>query len=384
MADQVTEVTSQSWFSRIGGAFKGVLFGLVMLLASFVLLFWNEGRAVKRHKALQEGSGLVVSVDAAKMDPAHEGALIHLSGEAATTETLSDPDFPVSENALRLRRAVEIYQWRESESRKTRKKLGGGSETVTTYSYNRGWSSNLEDSSRFKEPSGHENPTSIRFPASEETAREVSLGGYHLSEGDVRRIDRWEDVGVAEAAVLPEGARARDGGIYVGRNPDAPEVGDLRIRFGVVRPTTISLVGMQQGQTIGDYRTTNGDTIHVLEVGSHDAAAMFQSAESANQTLTWILRGVGFVVMFLAFLMMLSPLKVLADVVPFIGTIVGSGTALISFLVAAVFSLGTIAIAWIVYRPPVGIGLLVLMAGAGVMVIMTMRRSRRVVPATGS
>ena len=28
-----------------------------------------------------------------------------------------------------------MYQWRENSSRKTRKKLGGGEETVTTYTY---------------------------------------------------------------------------------------------------------------------------------------------------------------------------------------------------------------------------------------------------------
>lgn len=44
--DVVTEVTKQSWFSRIGGSFKGVAFGALLVIAAIPLLFWNEGRAV--------------------------------------------------------------------------------------------------------------------------------------------------------------------------------------------------------------------------------------------------------------------------------------------------------------------------------------------------
>ena len=45
--DRFTEVTQQSWFSRITGAVKGILVGLVLFVVSFPLLFWNEGRAVQ-------------------------------------------------------------------------------------------------------------------------------------------------------------------------------------------------------------------------------------------------------------------------------------------------------------------------------------------------
>ena len=57
--DSFTEVTHQSWGSRLGGAFKGIVFGIILFIVSFPLLFWNEGRAVKRHKTLEEGGGAV-------------------------------------------------------------------------------------------------------------------------------------------------------------------------------------------------------------------------------------------------------------------------------------------------------------------------------------
>jgi hypothetical protein len=59
-----TESTTQSWFSRIGNAIKGVLVGLVLFVVSFPLLFWNEGRAVQAYMGLAEGKNSVVSVPA--------------------------------------------------------------------------------------------------------------------------------------------------------------------------------------------------------------------------------------------------------------------------------------------------------------------------------
>ena len=101
--DSFTEVSSQGWFSRIGGALVGIPIGMLMFLASFVVLFWNEGRAVRTAKSLAEGEKGVVSVVTDKVDPAHENALVHVSGMADTDETIKDPRFPVSAKALRLR-----------------------------------------------------------------------------------------------------------------------------------------------------------------------------------------------------------------------------------------------------------------------------------------
>ena len=101
----VTEVTRQSWFSRLGGAFKGVLFGFILILLGLWLLFWNEGRTVRRAKALDEGAGVVTAVAADRVDTANEGRLVHLSGTAATFDVLQDEVFGVRENAIRLERS---------------------------------------------------------------------------------------------------------------------------------------------------------------------------------------------------------------------------------------------------------------------------------------
>jgi hypothetical protein len=103
---------------------------------------------------------------------------------------------------------------------------------------------------------------------------------------------------------------------------------------------------------------------------------MIRTEQSSNARLTWILRLVGFVVMALGIGLVLNPLKVLADVVPFIGSIVGFGVGVIAFLLAAVLSLITIALSWIAVRPVLGISLLAA-AGIGIIALVMLSRSRR-------
>ena len=135
MSDSFTETTTKSWGSRLGESIKGVLFGLVLIVGSGIFLFWNEGRAVQTQRSLTEGASLVVPVDPARVDPANDGKLVHLSGDLKPGAPLADPDFTVSATALRLVRTVEMYQWKEESKTETRKNVGGSEETVTTYEY---------------------------------------------------------------------------------------------------------------------------------------------------------------------------------------------------------------------------------------------------------
>ena len=52
MSDEVTEVSYQSWFSRIGGALSGMFVGLFLFVVAFPILFMNEGRALHRAQDL--------------------------------------------------------------------------------------------------------------------------------------------------------------------------------------------------------------------------------------------------------------------------------------------------------------------------------------------
>lgn len=380
--DSFSEVTSQGWGSRLLESIKGVLVGAGFFLGSFPLLIWNEGRAVKTARSLEEGAGAVVSVAAERVDPGNQGKLVHMAGEATTGETLSDPDFGISAPAIHLERVVETYQWDEDEKSETRNKLGGGTETVKTYSYKKVWSDKLIDSGSFKKPEGHENPAARPFEPREWTAQKVTLGGYTLSAGQVGRLDKTEPVTISGSAALPAETAAKAKAVaaqnifYAGKDPASPAIGDARVSFKVVKPAVVSLVSRQVGETFEPYRAKAGGTVDLLVYGQQSADTMFQAAQDANATLTWILRGVGFFIMFMGLVMVFKPISVFGDVIPIVGTLLGAGLAVFAGAVAAALSLVTIAISWLFYRPLVGI-LLLLLAGGAIAGLMYLSAQRK-------
>lgn len=384
--DSVTEVTHQSWFGRLGSALKGIVVGTVLVIAAVVLLSWNEGRAVDRSRALASGAAAVVPAAVDRVDPANEGRLLHVAGTATTTDRLADPIFGIAVTALRLERTVEMYQWREETSSETREKLGGGTETVTTYRYTRSWDSRLADSSRFKQPEGHRNPATMPLASESWQAGNVTLGAFRLSEGLVSRIDRSRPLALADhTARLPAAMAGRPVAVhgeelYLGQDPAAPQVGDLRVRFAVVEPTAVSVVSQQYGDGFVPFATPTGE-VELLEQGIVPADAMFRTAEQENTLLTWALRLVGFVVMTIGLRAALSILAVAASVIPLLGQVVGAGLSLIAGTLALALSLVVVALAWIAQRPVLGIGLLV--AGAAVAVGLVVLRRRGVAPPAG-
>ncbi len=376
MSDYV-EVTRQGLGGRGKDSLGGAFFGFILVLAGTVLLFWNEGRAVKRYLALKEGAGAVVSTSADPINPSTEGKLVHLSGETKTNEPIGDADFGISASGIRLDRHSEMYQWIEEVRSETKEKVGGGTETVKRYSYTRAWRDRPVDSSQFKVPGGHQNPKTMLFGSASVTAAKVTLGAFTLPDFLVSRIGGGgplavESLDQASAEVKSQG-KLSGGGVYFGSNPEAPEVGDLRVKFSLVPTGIVSIVAQQSGSTFVPYQAKSG-AVELLELGSVSASDMFQMAQDRNKMLTWALRIGGFILLMVAFSMILRPLAVLASVLPFLGRLARTGIGIVSFLLAAVVATFTISVAWIFYRPILGITILAL----GIMVlVMLVKRSKK-------
>jgi hypothetical protein len=380
MPDTFTEKTSQSWFSRIGGSFAGAVVGIIMMLVAFPMLWWNEGRAVRTAQGLAEGAGAVVSVAADTVDASRDGALVHVSGLATTTETLTDEEFGVAAPSLTLVRSVEMFQWREEKKSEKRKKLGGSEETTTTYTYRTSWSRTAIDSADFRQPDGHRNPGRLPWESKTIVAEQVTLGAFTLPRDLVATIAAREPLrivasGAGGAAASP-GVRAVDGGFYRGANPEAPAVGDVRIQYEVVNPQVVSVVAVQRGTSFEAYPTKAGTTILMLETGAVAANAMFKAAESSNRLTAWVLRAVGLFLMFLGLFLVFRPIAVVGSVVPMLGSLVGGGIGFVAFFVALALSLVTISLAWLAYRPMLAVGLLVVAAG-GVVVVIRRQRAKK-------
>lgn len=379
-----TEVTSTNWFSRLGNSFKGIGTGILLIVAATVLLWWNEGRTVRTGDAIAEAQMVtepIPSID--KIDSAFEGKMVYATGRAVTKDELTDPVFGVKVNAIKLRRKVEYYQWVEHRRSEKRQKLGGGEETVTTYTYSREWVNHPVDSQSFKQMMGHENKTRIQTEAVDWLAPNVTFGAYRFPEFLSRSIGGEKPLDIsltdtqraelqkaffapnasldASQVVGQQGAsmiHTQTNTIYVGREPGSPSIGDVRVTFFETPAAEVSILAKVNGDTFVPFRASNGNTFSRLSMGVQDMNSMFDAAKSSNATMAWILRGLGVVLCIAGFGMIFAPLKVLADVIPLLGSIVGAGTGLVAGLLGSAWSLVIIAIAWIRFRPVLGFCLL--------------------------
>lgn len=366
--DSYSESSTQSWGSRLMDSIKGVAVGLLLFLAAFIVLWWNEGRSVETYKSLKEGKGATIEAKAESVDSALEGKLVHVSGSVTTEDTLTDSVFNVSApKVLSLRRSVQMYQWQESCKSETEKNLGGSTTTNTKCTYKKDWAGKT-DSSSFKKPQGHTNPSMI-YSSETTTAPNAKLGAYRLplnltsSLASFTVLESSDEVLRQVRTVAARPVASTSEGIFIGANASSPQVGDYRIKFELVRPTDASVVAVQQNGSFAPFTADAGGSIYMISQGLQTAQQMYKSAEASNSFMTWILRFLGWLMMTIGLSMLFKPFTTLLDVLPFLGSIMSFGTGLASAIAAFAFSLVTIAIAWFFYRPLLSLILIGIVVG---------------------
>lgn len=377
-------VTKQGLGRRLGGSIKGVVGGLVLVLLGVGVLFWNEGNFIQTKKALEEGAKVVLPMDEPKLNPNNEGKLIHISGVSTTTDTLSDPQLGVSTSGkIRLSRSAEMFQWQENAQSETKEKMGGGTETVTTYTYEKVWSPTLIDSSSFKDPEYVGlNPSSMPFTNESWSASNVTVGDFRLTPSQIERLTKSETLTLTDASLanLPDTLRERmtisGGGFYLGVNPESPAIGDVRIKFSVVPTGDVSIVAVQTGNSFRPYKAATGKNVDLLSEAKQTAEEMFADAKADNEIMTWILRLGGFLAILIGFNFILAPMGVLASVIPPLGALVRFGTGLVAFIIAAPVALVTIAVGWLYYRPFIGVLIIILGVFVPVFLFLFVRKKR--------
>ena len=372
--DQFTETTRTSYGQNIGNSFKGILVGIVFIIGSIVLLWWNEGRSVEQATALAEMQENIITLPDTKYDIKNENKAVLLQGMVKPLSKVVDPEFGVTSEGLVLRKHVEMYQWKENSSSQTEEKLGGSTETVTTYSYVKEWSSWQIDSSSFKHPSNHQNP--MMTHKSETFVTDAQLGDYHLDTNIVSRIGASKTYnGLTTMPDIIGVATNYKSYLYIGFSPQNPSVGDIKISYTYAPVSEYTFAAKSYNKTLAPYVTQNGKSFVFVRSGRVAAATIFQEELDANSVLTWILRGVGLLIMFIGFTMIMGPLATIAKVVPMFGSLVGGVTCIIAGVLTLILGSVVIALAWFGSRPLLSLSILAV--GVGVAVIMAKLGKRK-------
>ena len=193
------EVTTTGYGTRVGNSFKAIGSGIMLFILGTALLWWNEGRAVKTEKMLEEaGSAYVEMENPNKKDASLDGELICGTAMATTEDSLTDAQFGIGAKAIAIIRKVEYYQWVEHVTEKRQDKLGGKEEVIKDYSYNREWVGRPVESAQFKDPAyQNKNMVLNTFEDAEQYAENVSFGAYKLSESLIHSISSNEGLDLA-------------------------------------------------------------------------------------------------------------------------------------------------------------------------------------------
>jgi hypothetical protein len=432
-----TETRTVGYGSRVGNSFKAIGSGFLLFIAGTALLWWNEGRAVKTEKMLDEaGNAYVEMENPNKKDASLEGELICGTAMATTEDSLSDAQFGIGAKAIALRRTVEYYQWVEHAQEERKDKLGGKEEITTTYSYTKEWVSRPIESAQFKDPAYQKkNMVLTTFENDEQYAENVSFGAYKLNETLIHSISSREGIDLAIAedllkqfdrntqtayerfygvqksssnqqpsqqpaqqpaipdsvkALLPDSVKAvldslqavndsiniamanaenkkdleyvhqASNVLYFGRVPGSPEVGDVRVTFEQVVPAKVTVMAVVDGDTFKPFKAKNGKRFQTLVMGKKSGDEIIDAEKAANNTLLWIFRIVGILLVIGGLKGIFGFIETILKVVPFIANIFGWGVGLVCTVIGIAWSLIVIALAWLFYRPVLGIALLAL------------------------
>jgi hypothetical protein len=158
---------------------------------------------------------------------------------------------------------------------------------------------------------------------------------------------------------------ARSGETYLFRGTgtlDSPEIGDVRIGFKALKPgVQVTLFGTAKDGEVQTYASAKDDVklFRVLK-GSREEA--IQTLATEHKTTTWILRIIGFLMMWFGLMMFFGPINAVLDVIPFLGSAGRFLIGLVMFPVSLVLSTLTILLSVIFHNT---ILLILFLAGMG-------------------
>ena len=353
---------------KIKNAFASVIGGLICIVIGIVLLWWNEGNDVKNIKTIEEARDSLVNIKSDEVDSANEGKLVSTNGKInVVDESLKDDYFNIIvSNTGKLVRIVEMYQWVEDCDTE---------DDRTVCTYDKKWLNTIERSDSFEE-SGHDNPSDMPYDDEAYYANRVELGAFKLSATQIQMLSTEATVTPNSSAFLPNGYRIVDKYITSATSMSSPRVGDVRVSFKYNTDTDITVLAMQKGDSFADYKSEQGKILNELKSGLLTGEEMIDVVEKENNILKWVLRILGIALVTGGFTALLSPILMVVSIIPLIGDGIAWILKAIAGLIGFAVSMLIIALAWIVFRPLLGICLLAVVVGVIVLVAVLIKKGR--------
>ncbi|XP_074110843.1 transmembrane protein 43 [Cotesia typhae] len=344
LSPTIIEQLKKSWLTAI--------IGCILCAVGTCLLFWNEGRAASVAQSLNEALEQVAIIDDLWSIPTeYEGRLVHISGQLWIDEPLTEPDYGVIIESVKLKRRVQVYQWIEIEEDRV---YGGEVQEDKNYYYTTEWKDKLVDSDQFYIRTGHENPKQVPIKSQIQIANQVKIGSVALGLDLKKKFTDFIEI-TSDQRPERTDIKMHAGLYYHSADLWNPRVGDIRILFSYAGKAgeVYTVIGKLIDGTIVPFFTSQGDEILLQRKHQITVDRMFHLEHVHNYWRTWVIRALGWLILFASATCLANILRILIQNSSFLCGIIAIDSLTIS--VSMSISLLIIGFAWMWYRPVVAL-----------------------------
>ena len=271
--------------------------GMLLLILAIIVLWLNEG-AMDIAKVAR--NSIALSSDQIAVRTGRR--LVSVTGQLTTDEQIGDPQFLRPGLYIKLVRKVEMFSWREKRDNKN-------------YLYEKNWLSQPPDPRRFHDKRGHENLPLPLASASYLTPA-AKIGAFTIDPL------MMEFPAPAALTLTPDrvtlGRNAALAGkyyIFMGAGSfKKPRIGDVRISFlAIPASLEVTAFGRKQNDMLAPFVTIEYKFYQIFR-GDRDQAISQLPAE--HKVRLWLLRVLGFLIMWLGLSHFARPAGLLTKVRP--------------------------------------------------------------------
>jgi len=207
-----------------------------------------------------------ISIDEPKEEELYK--LAHCSGVVTTSIPVVDSTFGLEqENAIKVRRTVEVYQWIEHREEEEQEE----GDPIVHYTYEKRWSSSVEGKDFGGEPDSEEedaktrNSTEWPFHGDTYTNEQLNMGAFKVTESQIGRMQEWSSLDISDrGSALSDAVQQamydkgfgplHEDGEYLTSSADGQaRVNDIRVRWEVVNCQEYTFLSQQMKNDKGEW-----------------------------------------------------------------------------------------------------------------------------------
>ncbi|OWR52943.1 transmembrane protein 43 [Danaus plexippus plexippus] len=356
-------------WSAVSSHFKQTWLTTIMSMILFTgvtyFLMWSECQTIQSNLMLEDLISAAESIDVFTKDEAeqYESKVVHITGPLRILEPISEPDYNIHVQAVKLRKRVQMYQWIEETTETENFLSEPAEESQKTYWYHKDWRDYVVDSSLFYIRPGHHNPTSMPMFSETHIADDVKIGWMFLGMDVKRKVNDYYEIW-SDTRPDRSDIKLHSGFYYHGNSALEHEIGDLRIHFSYAgrEDDIYTAVGLVERATLQPYsaeRFPTADPISLLRKGSYSLKQLHDLEKRDANTHTWKYRLLGFVQVFASAMTLHPEWLTLFLQCQWISSNLRRCTRLwVNLVLSFSYTLFVVAMPWLLHKPALGLMIL--------------------------